>query len=133
CGRRRPGGLRGRGARVSHGLWGVAPHQALDEPAPSLLASLRQMPEWYLMVAMLVALSALSRVGSPIKLLLPVLVIAAVPPLTQACVSAMRASFPDTRSDRGARMKRRLLTAALHLLQPLARLRGRLREGLTPW
>src|SRR5437773_11015551 len=30
-------------------------------------------------------------------------------------------------------MKRRLLTAALHLLQPLARLRGRLREGLTPW
>src|SRR5204862_178230 len=41
--------------------------------------------------------------------------------------------FPDTRSHRGARTKRRLLTAALHLLQPLARLRGRLREGLTPW
>src|SRR5881296_45399 len=125
--------LRWRRARVYHGIWGVAPYQSLYEPAPSLLASLPQMPEWYLMIAMLVALSALSFVWSPIKLLLPVLVIAALPPLTQACVSAMRASFPDTRSDRGARMKRRLLTAALHLLQPLARLRGRLREGLTPW
>ena len=30
-------------------------------------------------------------------------------------------------------MRRRLLTAALHLIQPLARLRGRLTEGLTPW
>ena len=28
---------------------------------------------------------------------------------------------------------RSLLTAALHLLQPIARLRGRLKEGLTPW
>jgi len=30
-------------------------------------------------------------------------------------------------------MMRRLLTGALHVLQPIARLRGRLREGLTPW
>src|SRR2546428_1434480 len=124
--------LRWRRARVYHGIWGVAPYQSLYEPAPSLLASLPQMPEWYLMIAMLVALSALSFVWSPIKLLLPVLVIAALPPLTQACVSAMRASFPDTRSDRGARMKRRLLTAAPHPLQPPARLRRRPPAGLTP-
>jgi GT2 family glycosyltransferase len=32
-----------------------------------------------------------------------------------------------------ARLMRRLLTAALHLIQPLARLRGRIQEGLTPW
>ena len=125
--------LRWRRARVYHGIWGVAPYQSLYEPAPSLLGSLPQMPEWYLMIAILLALSALSFFWGPIKLLLPVLIIAALPPLTQACVSAMRAPFPDTRSHRGARTKRRLLTAALHLLQPLARLRGRLREGLTPW
>ena len=125
--------LRWRRARVYHGVWGVAPYQSLYEPAPSLLGSLPQMPEWYLMIAILLALSALSFFWGPIKLLVPVLVIAALPPLTQACVSAMRAPFPDTRSHRGARTKRRLLTAALHLLQPLARLRGRLREGLTPW
>ncbi|PYM78228.1 MAG: glycosyl transferase, partial [Candidatus Rokuibacteriota bacterium] len=127
------GALRWRRARVYHGIWGVAPYQSLYEPAPSLLGSLPQMPEWYLMIAILLALSALSFFWGPIKLLLPVLVIAALPPLTHACVSAMRARFPDTRSHPGARTKRRLLTAALHLLQPLARLRGRLREGLTPW
>jgi GT2 family glycosyltransferase len=125
--------LRWRRARVYHGIWGVAPYQSLYEPAPSLLGSLPQMPEWYLMIAILLALSALSFVWSPIKFLLPVLVIAALLPLTQAYVSAMRAPFPDTRNHRGARTKRRVLTAALHLLQPLARLRGRLREGLTPW
>src|SRR5438128_2631431 len=33
----------------------------------------------------------------------------------------------------GWRLARRVLTAALHLIQPIARLRGRLQEGLTPW
>jgi hypothetical protein len=32
-----------------------------------------------------------------------------------------------------ARVKRRALTAFLHLMQPLARLIGRLQHGLTPW
>src|SRR5256712_2855577 len=124
--------LRWRRARVYHGIWGVAPYQSLYEPAPSLLASLPQMPEWYLMIAMLVALSALSFVWSPIKLLLPVLVIAALPPLTQACVSAMRASFPNTRSHRGARMKRRLFTPVPPPPPPLAPLRGRAPQGRPP-
>src|SRR5438067_6667620 len=38
--------LRWRRARVYHGIWGVAPYQSLYEPAPSLLGSLPQMPEW---------------------------------------------------------------------------------------
>jgi hypothetical protein len=37
---------------------------------------------------------------------------------------------PDTLAERRAR---RPLTALLHLVQPVARLRGRLRHGLTPW
>jgi hypothetical protein len=37
---------------------------------------------------------------------------------------------PQTRLER---LKLRSLTAVLHLMQPLARLRGRLRYGLTPW
>jgi O-antigen biosynthesis protein len=46
----------------------------------------------------------------------------------------MRASFPDMpTAPWPTRVRRRLLTALLHLAQPLARLRGRLHEGLTPW
>jgi hypothetical protein len=49
-----------------------------------------------------------------------------------AGLSAARASFP-TRRSRLARVRLHGLTALLHLLQPLARLRGRLQHGLTPW
>src|SRR5438034_5235748 len=125
--------LRWRRARVYHGIWGLAPYQSLYEPAPSLLGSLPQMPEWHLVFALLMGLSALSFVWSPLTLLLPLLIGAALLPLAQACLSAAHASFPDAPSRRAARLKRRLLTAALHLVQPLARLRARLKEGLTPW
>src|SRR3989475_7844399 len=91
------------------------------------------MPEWYLLMAFLVGLSALSLLWSPLMFLLPLLTGAVLPPLAQASLSAARASFNDAPSRSAARLKRRLLTAALHLLQPLARLRGRLQYGLVPW
>ena len=125
--------LRWRRARVYHGIWGLAPYQSLYEPAPSLLGSLPQMPEWHLAFALLLGLSALGFVWSPLTLLLPLLIGAALLPLAQACLSAAHASFPDAPPRRAALLKRRLLTAALHLVQPLARLRGRLKEGLSPW
>src|SRR3989442_6806826 len=58
--------------------------------------------------------------------------VAVLPPVAQAWLSAARASFLEA-SHRRARLMRRVMTAALHLLQPLARLRGRLKNGLTPW
>jgi len=123
-----------RRPRVYHGVWGRAPFQSLYQPAPSLLGSLPQMPEWYLMIASLVTLAAFSAVWRPFTLAVPLLAVAIVPPLAQAWLSAMRASFPEMRAAPWpTRVRRRLLTALLHLAQPLARLRGRLTEGLTPW
>jgi len=125
--------LRWRRPRVYHGVWGGAPFQSLYEPAPSLWGSLPQMPEWYLMVVTLAGLAALSPIWGPLKFTLPLLVGAVLPPIVQACVSAARARFPHEPSRRRDRVRRRLLTTALHLMQPIARLRGRLKEGLTPW
>jgi GT2 family glycosyltransferase len=125
--------LRWRRPRVYHGVWGGAPFQSLYEPAPSLLGSLPQMPEWHLMVATLAGIAALSTVWSPLKFAVPLLILAVLPPVAQACLSAARARFPTEPRRRRARLGRRLLTAALHLMQPIARLRGRLKEGLTPW
>src|SRR3989454_1226849 len=105
--------LRWRRARVYHGIWGLAPYQSLYEPAPSLLGSLPQMPEWHLAFALLMGLSALSFVWSPLTLLLPLLIGAALLPLAQACLSAAHASFPDAPPGRAARLKRRFLAAAL--------------------
>jgi hypothetical protein len=52
--------------------------------------------------------------------------------VTQAALAAQQAAFPS--APRGlARTQLVVLTAALHLAQPLARLVGRLGHGLAPW
>src|SRR2546422_1998158 len=80
------------------------------------------------MTAMLAGIAALGVVWSPLRLALPLLVAAILPPIAQACLGGARARFPD--APRGmARLARRALTAALHLIQPIARLRGRILEG----
>src|SRR5256885_14946130 len=123
-----------RWPRVYHGVWGGAPFQSLYQPAPSLLGSLPQMPEWHLMTLSLAALAGLSVAWAPFKLALPLLGLTIVATLAQAWLSAARATFPDMPAvGWPARLRRRLLTTLLHLAQPLARLRGRLKEGLTPW
>jgi GT2 family glycosyltransferase len=121
-----------RRPRIYHGVWGCAPFQSLYEPAPSLLAFLPQMPEWHLMTTALAGLATMSVVYEPLRLTVPLLVGALALPIAQASVTAARTSFPEARRP-VARLARRLLTAMLHLVQPLVRLRGRLEEGLTPW
>jgi len=92
------------------------------------------MPEWYLLIVFLIALSALSWHWSPLGIARPLLIVAAFPPLVQACLSAVRAPFAgEAPNNVAARLRRRTLTGVLHVLQPLARLRGRLQQGLTPW
>ncbi len=121
-----------RRSRVYHGVWGGAPFQSLHEPAPGLLAYLPQMPEWHLLTATLAALTLLSLAYPHLRLALPLLGIALVLPVAQASVTAARLTFPEAGSAVSL-VLRRLLTAALHIVQPLARLHGRLKHGLTPW
>lgn len=122
-----------RRARVYQGTWGAGLFQSLYEPAAGTLRSLPLMPEWFLVVFALGALTALGLVWGPLLAAAPLFVLALGAPVAQAVLSARRAQFtsaPETRADV---LKLRLLTAALHLMQPVARLRGRLRWGLTPW
>ena len=122
-----------RRARVHHGVWGLAPFQSLYAPAPTLLSALPQMPEWYLMIAVLAGIAALGSVWAPLKFATVLLLLALLPPLAQAILGGATAHFSESASRWPTRLRRRLLTALLHLLQPVARLHGRLREGLTPW
>src|SRR5207237_263040 len=83
--------------------------------------------------AILAGLAALSTAWRPFQPALPRLAVAIVAPVAQAWLMAARAPCPGGPVRWSTRLRRRLLTAALHLIQPLARLRGRLNEGLTPW
>lgn len=123
--------VRWRTGRIYHGTWGLAPFQSLYEPTPAVIESLFLMPEWYLLIGFLSFLSGLSFYWPPLRWIWPALILAVGAPLVHAGRCATRICFPSPQPSRGERLKRRFLTAVLHLLQPLARLSGRLGEGLT--
>jgi O-antigen biosynthesis protein len=119
--------------RIYHGTWGSAPFQSIYQPPSGGIWSLPAMPEWYLVIVALAALSVLGGLWTPLLLALPLLALVVSMSLAQATLSAARASFTGSPRSRISRLKLRSLIALLHLLQPLARLWGRLRGGLTPW
>jgi len=123
----------GWSSRIYHGVWGSAPFQSLYEPAEGMLRALPLMPEWYLVIFGLCALVALGFLWPPLTFVLPLLTLAITAPVAHATLSAARASFPSGPYDKITDYKLRALTAFLHLLQPLARLFGRIQYGLTPW
>ena len=124
--------------KVYHGMWGTALFQSLHQEVRGrrrhdMIHLLPLMPEWYIVIAFLVVLSMIGVHWSPPLLSLPVLAAVAAYPVLQAVFGAKRAHFQTTSGTAFQRMQMRVLTGVLHLAQPLARLIGRLRHGLTPW
>ena len=100
---------------------------------PGTLASIPLMPEWYLVVlalALLAGVGVLSTALRPASLLF---VAAASLSVCQAGRAARRARFPSDSVNGPGWPRLMIVTAVLHLMQPAARLLGRLRHGLTPW
>jgi len=120
-------------ARIYGGVWGTAAYQALYRPAPATLLALPLMPEWFLVIAALALLSVLALSWPALRIAAPLAVLAAAAPLVQAAMAANRAAYPEPAKSTGEKLRRWLLTAALHVMQPLARLLGRVQHGLTPW
>lgn len=119
--------------RIYHGTWGSAPFQSLYLSAPGKLASFMLMPEWYLLIFLLFMFTTLSPLWPPLGLALPLLLLTAAIPIAQVMLSASRASFAKPPTDWSEVLKLKGLVALLHLVQPAARLYGRLRHGLAPW
>jgi O-antigen biosynthesis protein len=119
--------------QVYGGVWGTAAYQSLYEPGTASLLSLTLMPEWLLVVAALGILSATGIAWSPLLFAFPLFVVAAGIPLIHAALAASRARYPAQAATRVQATQRWVLTCCMHLIQPAARLIGRVRHGLTPW
>ena len=126
--------------RVYYGPWGSAAFQSVYERAPATLTSLPLMPEWYLLIAALAGATMYEAALGPVFMTVPLLqvplsvallALALAPLVAHAAVEACR-MFPAERTP-VSRLHLRALTAFLYALQPLARLFGRMRQGLTPW
>ena len=81
-------------ARVYCGVWGSAAYQSLYRPAPVTLLALPLMPEWYLVIAALATLSLLSLSWPPLRISVPLAVLAVAAPFVQAALAASRAAYP---------------------------------------
>jgi GT2 family glycosyltransferase len=122
-----------RAGRIYQGIWGTASFQRLYGAAPGLLSSLILMPEWFLIVALLALLTGLGYSWKPLLLAAPLSLFALGAPVAHAITSGMRACRSGPTRSFLEKVRLIGVTTLLHLLQPLARLFGRVRWGLTPW
>jgi glycosyltransferase involved in cell wall biosynthesis len=123
-----------RRCRIYYGSQGSALFQSLYRPESRGVAELSLMPEWYLVILTLAVLCVLGGFWQPLLFLgAPVLVAAVGAVLAQALLSAAGARFTTGDVSQRQLLVMRGLTALLHVLQPAARLHGRLAHGLRPW
>jgi GT2 family glycosyltransferase len=128
------GSWRGLGcfaSRVYHGVWATAAFQPLCA-TESIVSVLPLMPEWYFVIASLMTLGTLGLLWPPLLACLPLALLALAVTIWQAARQASAASFPHP-TRRGQRLKLQAVTTFLHVVQPIARLWGRISYGLTPW
>lgn len=118
--------------RIYHGTWGCALFQSALHDPPSLWRSLPSMPEWWILVICLFMASFAGVVWRPMLLAVPLLQLAIIIPIVQALLAgfAIRRQFGQRRR---SWIKYWAVTSLLHLIQPIARLSGRIGRGLTPW
>ncbi len=121
--------------RVYHGVWGSALFQSMYQNVPSSLLSVPLMPEWYFVVSTLMGVSLLGFfIWKPLFLTASILLVFAIgATLAQAVLSAQKSLFTTLDQSRSTQFKLYALTTVMHLMQPLARLWGRISYGLTPW
>lgn len=117
--------------KVFHGPWGTALFQSVYQPAGGFLNTIPLMPEWYLISASVGAIGLLGFLWSPLLVFWPLFIISVAVIIIQAFISAAKNTSLSKRQQKN--WKYRALIIFLHIIQPIARLRGRIAHGLTPW
>jgi GT2 family glycosyltransferase len=121
-----------RRSMVRYGTWGTGLFQSIYDP-PRLLSGMLQAPEGLLLLAGLGIVSMIGLLWTPLLLAAPAFLGALAWIVLGAMVSGWRAHPARPDMPRRQTLRRRALTSLLFLMQPVARLLGRLRNGLSPW
>jgi GT2 family glycosyltransferase len=121
-----------RRPQVRYGTWGTGLFQSVYD-APRSPAGIFAAPEGLLLLAGLGIVAALGLAWRPLLVAAPVFLATWAWILAAATLSGWRAHSAAPGRSRRQTRRRRALTAVLFLLQPVARLAGRLRNGLSPW
>ena len=128
-----------RRGRIDYGDWGQGLFQSACQPRSAQTALAPVMPEWYLALLALGTIAAASSWAPLVRL--PVvglqasivaLMVALVALIGNTAAAAARVTLAPGLTGT-QRVRDMALITLLALLQPLARLRGRISAGLTPW
>ena len=117
--------------KIFHGTWGSSLFQSVYGGSESHLTSIPLMPEWYIITLMIGILGTLGFIWAPLLLFIPIFIISIAIVLAQAIKSTQMNS--SLTREQKSNPKYYLLITSLHLIQPVARLYGRIKNGLTPW
>jgi O-antigen biosynthesis protein len=123
----------GRRAMVRYGTWGGGLFQSIYQPAPSRFASLLLAPESLLVILALGCACALGVFWPPLFIAAPAFLAGLGTVVWRAGLGGWQAHPMVPGRSRFETFKRREMTTFLFLVQPVARLAGRLRNGLSPW
>ena len=117
--------------KVFFGTWGSALFQSVYRNEYGAISYLPLMPEWYLFMGA-VLLAGIGGIWyAPLLAAWAVLGVALSLVAMQAIISAYKNTWLP--ADKRGKVRYHALIAVLHVVQPIARLRGRLQHGLTPW
>lgn len=118
--------------RIFYGSWGTALFQSVYQPAQGLLSALPLMPEWYLLSLLFAILGLGGFFWPPLMWSWALLATSLLLVIAMGYKSASRAI--DKSPHHALKQTRYfLLITLLHIIQPIARLYGRIKHGLTPW
>ena len=116
--------------KIFHGTWGSSLFQSVYQSG-GFFKSIPLMPEWYLLSALFAVIGLVGFLWWPMLLGWIFFAAAITLVIMQAAISAKKnSSLPPSQKKN---FKYKALIIALHVMQPVARLYGRFRHGLTPW
>jgi GT2 family glycosyltransferase len=118
---------------IRYGTWGGGLFQSIYEPPPGTLSSFMLAPECLLLIALLGVSSALGMLWPPLLVTVPAFALCVLAVTWRSFSAGWAANPPVPGRSSLETLQRRDLTALLFFLQPVARLAGRLRRGLSPW
>jgi GT2 family glycosyltransferase len=121
-----------RNTQVRYGTWGSGLFQSVYD-SPSAMQGILGGPEGLILLAALAAVSAFGVLWPPLFLALAPVLFVGCWIFAGAVANGWRAHPMTPGSSRLETLRKRDLTTLLFLLQPAARLTGRLRNGLSPW
>jgi glycosyltransferase involved in cell wall biosynthesis len=117
--------------KIYYGTQGSALFQSIYQSGPSLLFAIPFMPEWYLLMGLLFIPCIASLFWPVFAWAWPAMILSLGIFVLQGIISALESARKSNWNQK--KFGYHSILIFLYLVQPIARLAGRLKHGLTPW